>query len=105
MSTTSANVDLLEYLLIFFFGDALLEQFFFTIFTHQLPIDEDIMFAATNEVLHLCPISRDVCSGSVLDETFSPVTGRPRNRCNYLLDRWCFLNSFLRLLDGRSHKV
>ena len=63
------------------------------------------MLTAVGKAFSVRVVGQDVCSGEVFEEKFSPITAQPRDRCDYLLDRWFFFNGFLFLLDGRSHKV
>ena len=63
------------------------------------------MLAVTGEAFPLCVVSRDIYSGEVFDEGFSPITAWPRDRCNYLLGKLCFFSDFLSMHDGQSHVV
>jgi len=63
------------------------------------------MLAAMGEVFSLCVVSRNIYSGEVLDEGFPLITARLRDRCDQLLGRWLFFNTFLPLLDRWYHKV
>ena len=62
------------------------------------------MLTAVGKAFSLYVVSQDVYSGEIFDERFPPITARPRDRYDYLLGRWFFFNSFLFLLDERSHK-
>ena len=58
------------------------------------------MLVAAGEVLSLCVVSRDICSGEVFDDMFPPITVWLKDRCDYLLGRLFFFNGFLFQLDG-----
>ena len=71
----------------------------------QLPINEDVVLTAAGKAFSLCVVRWDVYSGEIFDERFPPISAQPRDRYDYLLNRWFFFNTFSSLLDGRDHKV
>jgi hypothetical protein len=105
MVATGASMDLLQNLHPFSLRDALLKQFLLRVLTHKLPLDEYIVLATPDKVLHLNFVMGNVCRHEIPYERLSPITTAGQNRGNQLVCEQLFSHRLFFLLDGRLHKV
>jgi hypothetical protein len=105
MVATGASMDLLQNLHPFFLRDTLLKQFLLRVLTHKLPLDEYIVLAMSDKVLHLDFVMGNVYRHEIPYERFCLVTTTGRNRSDQLVCKRLFNHRIFFLLDGRLHKV
>jgi hypothetical protein len=71
----------------------------------KLPLDEYIVLATPDKVLHLNFVMGNVCRHEIPYERLSPITTAGRNRGDQLVCEQLFSHRLFFLLDGRLHKV
>jgi hypothetical protein len=105
MVATSASMDLLQNLHPFFLRDALLKQFLLRVLTHKLSLNEYIVLATPDKVLHLDFVVGNIYKREILYERFSPIVAAGRNCSDQLVCECLLSHRLFFLLDGWLHKV
>jgi hypothetical protein len=99
MVATSASMDLLQNLHPFL-RDALLKQFLLHVLMHKHPLDEYIVLAMLDKVLHLNFVMGNICIHEIPYEWLSPVATASRNHGDQLFREWLFSYGLFFLFDG-----